>query len=264
MIKIVDVSHHQDPKLWDWDNFHRSFSGLVARASYGSGTKDRQFLEYAKQARSMGSACVFGAYHFFRQTQTAKAQFDLFKSQIDAIGGLLEENMYPVLDLEDNRTNGDGKVDAKLFNTVGRELCEMMIEEWGGCIIYMSSYFPDSIGANIKIRTLNSNTAWLQYCNWWLADYGYYMSSGNARSFVPTEPGKPRSPYGPWAIHQHKPRPTALYADGKLDVDQNVVNPNFDVDLLRCAGMDISFRPGGALPEDDHSLRCNPPDFVSR
>lgn len=212
MLAGFDVSKWQTPSLWDWPALRALNEAspvfIIARATYGSGQLDKHFVEYAQRCKDNG--IMFGAYHFYRQTQSVEAQLGAFQKQIDAIGGLHAGNLFPVLDMESNAPNGDGSPNAKVWNRACDEIGDAWKKEYGGCILYYSSYFPDMLGAH------KGDTGW----HWmkepgylhWLADYS-------------VKDGAPRHPYTPdWNLHQPKPRATKLYMKGGAPVDTNFLN----------------------------------------
>lgn len=212
MIRGLDVSHHQDPKLFDWAALRASgVEFMVARAAYGK-TLDRQFVAFAERVRSNG--IKFGAYLFYRQTQTVEEQLAAFNKQLELIGGLKTGDMFPVLDMEDNAANGDGQVNPVLFSNSCFSIANSWREQYGGAILYYSSYFPQKLTANAMWR----NTPGFYH---WLADYG--------TSAHPTPPGQPRNPYTPvWHLHQPLPSKDPAYVGGSVVVDHDVANPTLN------------------------------------
>lgn len=239
MIRGYDVSHHQDPKKWDWELKDKF---MIARASYGKGTPDKNFVEFAQLIRDNG--LVFGAYHFYRQVHSVEEQLALFDRQLDLVDGLQSGDLYPVLDMEHNGVHGDGAPKATLFSESCRRIAEAWRYEYGGCILYYSSYFPEWL----------RRPAWMKEDGYyhWLADYN-------------RDAGNPRTPYtDQWHMHQFKPQPTRWYNNGIGVIDQNVVNPAVNFDELRIKDtleesvtedavegeLDTDGRPGGALHDD--------------
>lgn len=257
MLKGFDVSKWQNPETFEWGDPHKwDWSGLeadpdikfmIARASYGKNTADEDFTEFAKLIRANG--LVFGAYHFYRQVHSVEEQLALFDRQLEAVGGFEKGDLFPVLDMEHNGTNGDGRPKPSHFSESCRRIAEAWREEYGGCILYYSSFFPEWL----SVRTKPELTAWMKELGYyhWLADYD-------------RDPGNPRTPYTDvWALHQYKPEPTKWY-DSNAVIDQNVVNPDVDFESLRMSDPDVDDisddamtgehdtdkRPGGAFPAD--------------
>lgn len=259
MLRGYDVSHHQDPdtfewgdpKKWDWVGLEADpdIKFMIARASYGKSTADKDFVEFAKLIRDNG--LVFGTYHFYRQIHSVEDQMALFDRQLEAVGGLVAGDLFPVLDMEHNGAHGDGKPKPSLFSESCRRIAEAWREEYGGCILYYSSYFPEWLA----VKKQPELTSWMKAPGYhhWLADYD-------------RDPGNPRTPYTDlWALHQYRPQPTKWYKSGAV-VDQNVVNPAVDFESLLIGDLDDDVsddavdgetgtddRPGGAFPEDFHA-----------
>jgi GH25 family lysozyme M1 (1,4-beta-N-acetylmuramidase) len=216
MIEGFDCSHWQKPQLLNWATMAERNMFLIARATYGAKTADRSFGEFARLAREHG--IPFGAYLFYRQTQTVESQLALFDEQLKAIGGLQEGDFFPVLDMEGNEANGDGTVNPKLFNRACDEIGDAWKRRYGGCILYMSAYFPSHLGPQ-------SQWEWTREVGYyyWIAQYG-------------VAPGECSERYLPWHIHQHigdaGPH-SPLYNGGKTAIDQNVAP---DIERLLIAG----------------------------
>lgn len=213
MIEGFDVSHHQNPSLFDWSGLQtRGIKFLVARATYGKGTADKQFTKFATLTRQHG--IHFGAYLFYRQVHSAAEQLELFEQQLAAIGDLQDGDLYPTLDMEDNEANGDGPVNARKFSDDCKRISEVLRKRYGGVILYQSSYFQSYFHRDQR--------EWMKedgYFNW-LADYN-------------KAPGKPRTPYTPqWHIHQPRVRREPEYANGSLDIDYDVINPEKSLNEL--------------------------------
>lgn len=247
--QAIDVSKWQDPSKFDWDGLTeyseqlRQTTGhpliLIARATYGANMRDERFAQYATISRSR--KFIFGAYHFYRQTHSVEAQMAAWNQQMDAIEGLQSGDLFPVLDMEDNRTNGDGRVKKKLWNRACDEIGDALKEEYGGCILYYSSFFPDMLDAHKK----DANWRWMQEEGYhhWLADYS-------------RPDGQPRNPYTPtWALHQSKPSPMPFYNRGQSPIDKNFANPDFDLSKLQIGTVDE--------PTDDDDDAAPTPPFES-
>ncbi len=252
MNELLDVSKWQDPSKFDWAALKkRGVTGMIARASYGKNTADSRFVAFAERIRAEG--LVFGAYHFYRQTHSVEEQMATFNRQLDAIGGLQPGDFFPVLDMEHNGANGDGAPKAKLWNRACDEIGDAWKAEYGGCILYYSSFFPEWLGAKAGWDRGDPIDDWTWMLEpgyrHWLADYS-------------CDPGSPRGPYSPrWHIHQPKPRKVPEYHSGKAEVDYDVMNPDATLGELRIdrVGQDVSddackcdngARPGGAFPSD--------------
>jgi GH25 family lysozyme M1 (1,4-beta-N-acetylmuramidase) len=248
MIEGIDVSHHQVPQSFDWPALAKRVKFVVARAAYGK-MADKTFAKYAELCRQHGIA--FGGYLFYRQTQSTRDQLLLFQRQIELAGGI---DVLPVLDMEENASNGDGRPIAATFSSACAEIAYALKADYGGAILYYSSYFPEYLGKPQQPAI----SAWMRDdFKHWLADYN-------------RPPGKPRNPYtAEWHIHQPQKTRIPEYAKGTADLDLNVVNPKMEHgwrDTLLCkASRDLSpeaiegeqgttERPGGALPSDHDCL----------
>jgi hypothetical protein len=247
VIEGIDVSHHQTPQSFDWPALAKRVKFVIARATYGK-AEDKAFVKYAKLCREHG--IPFGGYLFYRQTQSTREQLLLFQKQIKLAGGI---DVLPVLDMEENAKHGDGKPVAATFSAACAEIAYVLKTEYGGVILYYSSYFPEYLGKP-KQPVLSS---WMLDSSFkhWLADY-------ESKSGL-TPPGKPRTPYtATWHIHQPRKRRIPEYALAELDV--NFVNPkvHWEELLVKQAPepsaeavegeQGTTDRPGGALPDDDH------------
>jgi GH25 family lysozyme M1 (1,4-beta-N-acetylmuramidase) len=219
-----DVSKWQPPTSWDWAALkahsdelletHGRRLFIVCRASYGSKTLDKSFPEYAELIRRYGF--VLGAYHFYRQTQPVEEQMAAWELQMKAIGGLQPGEMFPVLDMEENTTNGDGPVNKRLWNRACDEIGDAWKARYGGCILYYSSFFPDMLGGRA-----DPQWEWMEEEDYyhWLADYG-------------APEGKPREPYFKAEIHQPKPQSVLWFAKGKAPVDCDFLAPGVSLETL--------------------------------
>lgn len=226
MIAGFDVSKWQDPGRWDWKQLGELSSKLeetkgrklifVARATYGARKLDERFAQYAKLVRENG--LLFGAYHFYRQVHTVDEQLRNWDKAMELIGDSRPGELFPVLDMEDNSVNGDGRVRKKLWNKACEEIGQTWVDRYGRCILYYSSYFPDLLDAYRD----DPDWMWMrdpQYIHW-LADYS-------------AETGNPRTPYtNEWHLHQARPKSVPYYAKGKSPVDCNYAAPDLCVDEL--------------------------------
>jgi lysozyme len=219
-----DVSKWQPPTNWDWsavDDLNAELKAtkgrsliFVARASYGARLLDKRFAKYAELARKHG--LLFGAYHFYRQVHSVEDQMRVWEKAMEQIDDLQPGELYPVLDMEDNAINGDGRVNKRLWNRACDEIGDAWAMRYGGCILYYSSFFPDMLDAYKK----DAEWEWMQEEGYfhWLADYS-------------SEPGYPRTPYtDEWHLHQARPRVVPMYRGGP--VDANFAPSDLDVQEL--------------------------------
>lgn len=221
MVDLIDVSSWQDPAKFDWAALaarEAPVRAVVARATYGT-KLDPDFKKFCEAIR--GNGHHFGAYLFYRQTQTVRDQLAAFARQLDLVGGLMMGDLLPVLDMEHNARNGDGEPRAAQFSDDCRQVAGSLSADYGGCILYFSSYFPSYLRRGDARRAL-----WMNDYPAWLADYGDKTH--------PRSPGAPRTPYTPkWALHQYTGKGRIPeYASGGEDLDLNVINPSVDWDEL--------------------------------
>lgn len=235
MIQGLDLSHHQSPEKVNWTALKTGYQFVICRASYGAKGPDRQFVKFAELVRLHG--LKFGAYLFYRQTQAVEDQLALFDSQLAKVGGLHAGDFFPVLDIEENNANGDGKPNAAVFNSACRKIADSWRNRYGGAILYYSSFFPSSSLGQDK-------GAWRYEPGFyhWLADHS-------------KPAGQPRHPDTPiWHIHQMKPRTIPEYAGGREVVDYNVLSDQTQLITLSIPEQEpdtndeneIGTRPGGA------------------
>ena len=93
----IDVSHHQGNI--DWEKVKESCPDLkfvYIKATEGKSHVDPRFRANAKGASIVGYKV--GAYHYFRMTSSAHAQFANFKKQMDAV----HLDLLPMVDVETN------------------------------------------------------------------------------------------------------------------------------------------------------------------
>lgn len=93
----IDVSHHQGNI--DWKKVKESCPDLkfvYIKATEGKSHVDPRFSANAKGASLVGYNV--GAYHYFRMTSSAHAQFANFKKQMDAV----HLDLLPMVDVETN------------------------------------------------------------------------------------------------------------------------------------------------------------------
>jgi glycosyl hydrolase family 25 len=236
MIQGLDLSHWQNPEKMNWSALKAAgYQFIIARANYGKGAADRNFVRFAELARLNG--LKFSAYLFYRQIHTVEEQLELFDTQLKKIGGLQPGDLFPALDMEDNSANGDGKPNAGVFNSACFKIADSWRHKYGGTLLYYSSLFPASwLGLD--------KGAWRNQPGFyhWLADYSRPV-------------GQPRHPDDPsWHIHQPQPRTIPEYAGGKELVDYDVLSEGTQLVTLTIPETepttkdetDTSTRPGGA------------------
>ncbi len=129
--KGIDISHHQPPASLDWLRIAQDYDWVIARASYGV-SPDRYFVEHVRQARTHG--LLVGAYTYVRQTQSSADQLAALVAQMERTG-MGDGDIAPVIDIEDNRANGDGPADARLAG-VAWQMADALHERFGDVIVY--------------------------------------------------------------------------------------------------------------------------------
>jgi hypothetical protein len=93
----IDLSHHQVSSKLPWSTWNGQVDLVMVRACYGAELRDRQALEHVKNARAIGARV--GLYAFFRPSQPAAKQFDVFLSVLEACS-IREGDVVPALDIE--------------------------------------------------------------------------------------------------------------------------------------------------------------------
>lgn len=196
----IDVSSNQALAYFDWAEIAKVQRWVIARATYGGrdfGSKrqhkrgaDPIFVDVVGKARAAGM--MVGAYHFFRQGQTADEQLGAFFAQLDK-AGIGDGDIVPMIDLEDNQT-WDGPLDAKAHHTAGRAMVEAVAERYGRAAIYTAPYHPINLGL--------SASSWMLEHDIWIADPTNWAKGK----------GCPRWPDG-WSIWQIGAEHIVGYAD---------------------------------------------------
>lgn len=95
----IDISHHQGDIVWKKVPSDLQF--VYIKATEGASLRDEKYREYVKGAHSR--KLKVGAYHFFRMTSSAHAQFDNFK----LVAKKGDMDLIPMVDVEttDGRPN---------------------------------------------------------------------------------------------------------------------------------------------------------------
>lgn len=238
MSLVIDVSKFQQPKGLDWDRLraiHETLleSGdrlgvvIIPRATYGSkgpNVRDPAFPRFVELTRKAGLR--LSAYHFYRQTTPWTDQYGVFQEYTRRYVDWEPSDFVPMFDLEDNRRNGDGRLNKAIVNVECPQMCAAMLEEYGGLNFYYSSYLPDLLGA----RKGDEGWKWMQGLSrtlHHLADYS-------------VAPGAPRTPYTRrWHLHQYKPEEHDWYNPDSggyaVEIDVNVANLSDQVAVAQLA-----------------------------
>lgn len=189
LIKGIDVSQHQSPDAIVWAELAKTHRFMIARACYGVKI-DPTFAEHVHRARDAGM--VVGAYCFFRSSQNAQAQLDVFAAAVEPLG-MGPGWLPPSLDLERNEVNGDPLTAAKY--APAEAICEAWVQRWGRVMLY----------TNVDTWTALGNPAWIREHLLWVANYDVHA---------------PKTPLGlPWNLWQHSVAPIPGVMAG--DLDQN-------------------------------------------
>lgn len=98
-VKILDISAWQPPSSLKYTRIAEQIDGVVLRAAYGT-RPDIHFETHLRRFHNLG--VPIGAYHYIVNYRSARAQFDVFKQQV---------NVIQTLDLG----NGFGEVVQEVF-----------------------------------------------------------------------------------------------------------------------------------------------------
>jgi lysozyme len=98
----IDISHHNGSDI-EFDALaDQNVRFVYAKATQGVGFKDKRFSEYWSAIRALpqGKRVLRGAYHFLTAADDGAAQAQSFLNFLHANGGLTNDDMPPVVDLE--------------------------------------------------------------------------------------------------------------------------------------------------------------------
>lgn len=96
----IDVSNHQGRIDWkEVSKDSKNIEFVYVKASEGATWNDKYFKYNMREARRCGMKV--GAYHYFRMTSSAHAQFQNFKKQLEPV----DFDLIPMVDVE----TSDGK-----------------------------------------------------------------------------------------------------------------------------------------------------------
>lgn len=190
MMYGIDVSHHQAPASLPWGAFAQGAKFLIARNSYGL-MKDTLTLEHLKRARAAG--LKVGCYHFFRPSQDAQAQLDVFLHGLDA-AGIGAGDIVPALDVERDPLPKPGTDVSKAWQEGVRRILSGLRDKYGNALVYITQREFNMLGA----------PEWLLTFPLWVAHY--------------TAAAKPATPGNrPFTIWQHRVGPYLLDGPGGYD-----------------------------------------------
>ena len=106
-IKGIDVSYHQQSINWN-EVRDDGIKFAFARTSDSTTKIDPRFEENWVNIKKAG--IVRGAYQFFRPNQDAEIQATLFVSMLNAVGGLEDGDLPPVIDIEVNGSMSNQRI----------------------------------------------------------------------------------------------------------------------------------------------------------
>lgn len=235
LVEGLDISYWQNPNDLDWPALvRRGVKFVICRATYGT-RRDTRLEAHVQAVRRYD--LQLGLYAFFRQTQPALDQLKAFADAARAVEAWRPGDHVPHIDLETNEPNGDGHPSAKLFAQADL-MADALTAQYGAVCLYMSSFFPQHIGAPANLAYKGHQTTALHGspAGWlfepqrflWAADWG-------------RAPGKMRTPYGydpfvgtdiggppgqlPCVIHQPRPATIPEYRAGSLAIDLDYATP---------------------------------------
>lgn len=187
LVRGIDVSAHQNPKLIAWHKLAETHEFVYVRATYGTKV-DESCAEHVTRARDVGISC--GLYLFFRPGNSISAQLETFGDVHDA----LSPELAPVIDVEQN-PKYDGEV-TLLRYAPAEEVARGMLARWGRALLYTNPAMSAALG----------HPAWFKDLELWVAHYGVDF---------------PKTPQGlPWLVWQHLVAPLpSVYAQ---DIDQDL------------------------------------------
>ena len=204
----IDISKWQAPSRIDYDEFAKEPDFIICRAAYGA-RSDKHFRTHFARLREQqekrrlagGAPLRLGAYTFIRQTQDWRAQHEAFVGELEAVGfGHLD--IAPVVDLEWNHTNGDGKIDHRRFNPIAQNMLEELQQHYGCAMPYLAPGFFQTM----------KGPDWLLSYHWWVAHH--------TSAKEPWLPWKAKLPQGDWAIWQYTDEGRKPGYSGGLDLNR--------------------------------------------
>ncbi len=130
----IDVSHFQAPLQVKACAGKVSF--VMVRASFGAALKDDRCVDHVQAARTIGVAV--GLYHFFRPSQSVRAQFNVL-CEMAELAGIHEGDIVPALDIERDPFDGEhGRDVDRGWSEPAMYLTDMIVERFGDCIAYVT------------------------------------------------------------------------------------------------------------------------------
>lgn len=120
MVHGIDVSHYQGRINWDEVAKDPKVNYVYLKATEGTNYVDDTYYYNFQSCKRVG--LKVGSYLFFRPHLPAKAQFDLFVSQVDT----KKQDLLPLIDVEVIKGVSTAVFQARLL-----ELCELFEKEYG-------------------------------------------------------------------------------------------------------------------------------------
>lgn len=144
MVHGIDVSHYQGRINWDEVAKDSKVNYVYLKATEGINYVDDTYRYNFQSCKRVG--LKVGSYLFFRPNLPAKAQFDLFVSQVDT----RKQDLLPLIDAEVIKG-----VSTAVFQTRLIELCELFEKEYGKKpLIYTGrNFYNKHIYGNSRLRS---------------------------------------------------------------------------------------------------------------
>jgi hypothetical protein len=196
----IDLSHHNPAQPWTQRS---GCKFAICRSSYGL-MKDRMTAQHIAGARAAGMKV--GLYHFFRPSQDAQQQLDVFLHGLDAvkIGG---GDIVPTLDVELDPLPTATPV-GKAWQDGVRRVLDGLRDRYGNAMVYITQREFGMLGA----------PEWLLAFPLWVAHY--------------TAAAKPATPGNrAWTLWQYRVGQYQLEGAGGYDKAHPELDQNHAVDL---------------------------------
>jgi hypothetical protein len=192
----IDLSHHQAPDALPWETYRGRVDAVIVRATNGT-TLDRESTRHTAKARGIGA--TFGLYTFFRHEQAVADQFAALRVIADACR-LGPGDIVPALDIEDDPPN-HSLIDPS-WAAKAEELAGHIVDEWGGCIVYVTQRDWGRLG----------KPEWVLHLPLWVAHYTAAAKPASPAGMAPVlwqhrvGPFNPLGPGGVFAVLPGNPQ----------------------------------------------------------
>ncbi len=184
----VDVSYYQG--TIDWAAVKKSGRTFaITRVSDGTGFLDPKFATNWKGIKANG--LIRGTYQFFHPGQDPIPQADLLLNQLKANGGLADDDLPPVMDMEVT----DGASPTTIQANMKKWLTYVEQKTGRKPIIYTAAFMSSNVGTGFTAYPL------------WVANYG---------TTCPTMP----SNWTKWVMWQSSSTGSVAGISGNVDVDE--------------------------------------------